>query len=219
MDKKTKTIVIVIVAVAVIGGALFGFNRWRQQRLANRILREMYGVNTGLFGGLAGGGGNVSGQIAKEIANQAAKDEAEQKKEEAKEAAKTPEDRFNETKTVALTGNTSALVKEKVEPQLNAVFGKVKPVLFSGAYLGQADSFLVSYKVSRIITSEDANSLIEEFTKIGYTVAMNSVSADGANLLFDSATATISVSYGESGEGQEIGVLYYPKAVEENVSE
>lgn len=212
MDKKTKTIVIIAVAVVVIGGAIFGYNRWRQQQLANLFLREMYGLNTGMMGGLAGGG-KISNQMAQEIANQAARDAAQQKADEAKEAAKTPADRFNETQTVSLTGAMSSLVKEKIEPQLIAVFGQVKPVIFSSSYMGQENSFLVSFKVPRVIASDDANKLVEAFTKSGYTSAMNSITADSANLLFDNDKATISISY-ENPADQEIGVLYMGKTAQ-----
>lgn len=210
MDKKTKTIVIIAVAIVVLGGAIFGYNRWRQQQLANLFLREMYGLNTGMMGGLAGGGGQISNQMAKEIADQAARDAAQQKIDDAKEAAKTPQDRFNETKAVALTGQTSSLVEQKIMPQLKAVFGQIKPVVFSSSYMGQENSFLVSFKVPRVIASDDANKLVEEFTKSGYTSAMNSISADSANLLFDNDKATISISY-ENPADQEIGVLYMGK--------
>lgn len=209
MDKKTKTIVIVVVAAVALGGAFFGYNRWRQQRLANQILANIYGINTGMMGGLTGAG-DIQGRIAQEIADQAKKDEAQQKADEAKEAAKTPEDRYNETKSVSLTGKTASLVKEQVEPQLAAVFGKIKPTLFSGAYMGQENSFLVTFKVPRVITSDDANKLVEEFAKSGYVSAMNSIGADSANLLMDSAKATISISY-ENPTDQEIGVLYVEK--------
>lgn len=213
MDKKTKTIVIAVVVVVVLGGLFYGYNRWRQQRLANQILKEMYGANTGLFGGLTNGGGKIQEQVAKEIAKQAAKDEVQQKAEEAKEAAKTPEDRFNETKSITLVGETSSLVKDIVEPRLTAVFGKIKPILFSGGYMGQKDSFLVAFKIPRVPTSEDFNKLSEEFTNNGFSVAMNSISADSANLMFDNSDATISISY-ENSTDQEIGVLYIGKITE-----
>lgn len=210
MDKKTKTIVIVVVAAVVLGGAFLGYNRWRQQRLANLFLKEMYGINSGMMGGLAGGSGKISDQLAREFADQAAKDAAQQKVDDAKEAAKTPQDKYNETKTVALSGQTASLVEAKVIPQLKAVFGDVKPILFSGAYMGQNNSFLISFKVPRVIASDDANKLVAEFTKSGYTSAMNSIGADSANLLMDSDKATISISY-ENPEDQEIGVLYVAK--------
>lgn len=212
MDKKTKTIVIVVMAVVVLGGLFYGYNRWRQQQLANQILKEMYGVNTGLLGKVAGGGA-ISNQIAQEMAKQAAQDAAQQKADEAKEAAKTPQDKFNETKSVSLTGNTASLVKEKVEPELIAVFGEIKPTLFSGGYMGSADSFLVTFKIPRVPTSEDFNKLTEEFTKNGYTASMNSVTADSAGSIFDNNEATISISY-ENSSDQEIGILYAGKAKE-----
>jgi hypothetical protein len=209
MDKKTRTIVIIVVAVVVLGGASFGYNRWRQQRLAKQILANMYGINTGMMGGLTGG--NIQERIAQEIIDQEKKDEEQQKKDEAEEAAKTPEDRYNETAAVSLTGQIAALVKAQVEPQLTAVFGKIKPTLFSNAYMGQENSFLITFKVPRVITSDDANKLVDEFTKAGYTSAMNSIGADSANLLMDSAKATISISY-ENPADQEIGVLYMEKS-------
>ncbi|HNX11127.1 MAG TPA: hypothetical protein PKI61_03210 [bacterium] len=206
MDKKTKTIVIVIVAVAVIGGLCYGFNRWRQQRLANQLLRGMYGMNTG--GGLFGGDGKISDKLARQIAEEAAKSEAEQKADEAAEAAKTPTDRYNETKPVALAGAMSSVVKEKIEPILTKVFGKIKPILFSGNYMGQDGSFLVAFTVPKVIDSEDFNKLTEEFTSDGYTVGMSSIGSDAANLIVEKDGVTISLSY-ENSEEQQIGVLYY----------
>ena len=128
MDKKTKTIVIVVLAIVVLGGLYYGYNRWRQERLAMEFLKNMYGVTGGKTPGDLTG--KLSGNIAAEIAKQTAKDEAEQKKEEAREAAKTPLDKFNETKEVSLVGKTSSVVKDMVEPKLTAIFGKIKPTLF-----------------------------------------------------------------------------------------
>lgn len=123
------------------------------------------------------------------------------------EAAKNPQNEFNKTESVNLIGSTAALVKKEVEPQLNAVFGKIKPTLFSGNYLGQTGSFLVTFKVPKVITSDDFNKLVEEFVNSGYTSAMTSIAADSGNTLLEKGDVVISVSY-ENPEEQEIGVLY-----------
>jgi hypothetical protein len=214
MDKKTKTIIIVVLAVVVVGGLYFGYNRWQQQRLAAKILKNMYGVGSGKAGDITAQiAGQLSPDMLKKMAEEAAKEEAQQKTDEEKEAAKTPEDKFNETKSVTLAGKTAPLVKDIVEPRLTAVFGKAKPTLFSGGYMGQEDSFLVSFKVPKVITDVDINKLVEEFTNNGYTVVMNSVSADAANLLFENDKSTISISY-EDPTAQEIGIIYAGKTNE-----
>jgi len=209
--KTTTTVVIVLVVVIIAGGVYYGFNRWRQQRLANQFLQQMYGVGVGDVSKLTGG---LTGDIAAEIAKEAAEQDAKDKKAAEEEAAKTPEDRFNETKEVSLTGATASIAKDKIEPILTAVFGKVKPVLFSGGYMGQEGSFLASFKVPSVPTSEDFNKLAEEFTSNGYKVVMNSVTADSGNLMLQKDNVTISVSY-ESPEDQEIGVLYIEEVASE----
>jgi len=215
MDKKIKTdgkkmnpIVIVVVAIVIIGGLYYGATRWRQQQYINQLAKLYGGGSAGLLGGLTGGGnGQISDKLLKEIADQDAKNEAEQKKEEDKEAAKTPQDKFNETKEVALTGDTSSIVKTIIESPLNAVFGKIKPTLFSGNYMGQGSSFLVVYKVPKVITSDDMNKLIGELTKNGYTVGMNSIEAEAAQIIMEKDGNSISVGY-ENPTDQEITVLY-----------
>ena len=217
MNKNTKTIIIAVVIVAVLGGLYYGYNRWRQERLVSQYLKAVYGENAGALGGLVGGlnGGTtgMSKELLAELAKQAAKDEADQKKEEIAEAAKTPEDRFDETKAVSLTGSMSSVLKSKIEPQLTAVFGKVKPTLFSNGYMGQENSFLVVYKVPVIPTSDDMNKLVEKFTAAGYVSAMNSIGADSSNLLFTKDNATVSIYY-ENSENQEVGILYMEQPTE-----
>jgi len=214
MDKKIKTdgkkmnpIVIVVVAIVIIGGLYYGTTRWRQQQYINQLAKLYGGGSAGLLGGLTGGNAGLTDQMLKDIAKEAAKEEAKQKTEEDKEAAKTPQDKFNETKEVALTGDTSSIVKTIIESPLNAVFGKIKPTLFSGNYMGQGSSFLVVYKVPKVITSDDMNKLIGELTKNGYTVGMNSIEAEAAQIIMEKDGNSISVGY-ENPTDQEITVLY-----------
>lgn len=210
--KKINPIVIVVIALVVLGGLYYGAKRWRQQQYVNQ-LAKLYGGNAGLIGNLTGGGaGGLSDQMLKDIAKEAAKEEAEQKKEEAKEAAKTPQDKFNETKEVALVGNTSSIVKATIEAPLKAVFGNIKPTLFSGNYMKQGDSYLAVFKVPRTPTSEDMNKLIDELTKSGYTTGMNTIEADAAHIIMEKDGNSLSAYY-ENSEQQEIGVLYVDESV------
>lgn len=212
MDKKTKTIVIVVLAIVVIGGLYYGINRWRQQRLANQILKEAYGVDTGgLLGKLIGGGG-ITNQIAQEIA----KEEAQQKNEEAKEAAKTPEDKYDETKATTLIGEISPVVANEIEPAMKAVFGKAKITSYGTGYMsGQSGSFGADFKVPRVVTAEDLNKLSLEFKNKGYTAISSSMEAESGSItMMKGEQATLAFSYSDSGENQEVEVLYWSLATE-----
>lgn len=213
MNKKIKTtgkkmnpVVIVVVAVVVISCLYYGAKRWRQQQYVNQ-LTKLYGGEAGLLGGLTGGNGGLNQKLIEEMAKETAKEEAKQKADDAKEAAKTPLDRFNETKTVSLTADMSSIMKETIESPLTAVFGKIKPTLFSGNYMKQGKSYLAVFKVPRQPTSEDMNKLVAELTKDGYVDAMTTIEAEAANILMDKNGNTISVYYDDPSK-QEIGVMY-----------
>lgn len=216
MDKKSITIVVIIVAVLVVaGGVYYGVNRWRQERLAAQILQEVYGVNTG--GGLLNkltGGGTVANQVAQEMAKEAAKEEAQQKLDEAKEAAKTPEDKYNETKAVALVGAASPVVADEIEPAVKAVFGKTKIISYGTGYMmGQSGSFGVGFKVPRVVTAEDLNKLSLELQNKGYTVLTNAVESEsGSVTLMKGEGSSMTFSFSENGENQEVEVLYWQLA-------
>jgi hypothetical protein len=209
--KKTNPVVIVVIALVVLAGLYYGAKRWRQQQYVNQ-LTKLYGGEAGLLGGLTGGNGGLSQKMIEELAKEAAKNEAQEKADEAKEAAKTPLDRFNETKTVDLTPTFSSMLKSTVEGPMTAVFGKIKPTLFSGNYMKQGDSFLVVYKVPRQPTSADMNKLVEEFAKDGYIDAMSTIEAEAANLLMEKDGNTLSIYY-EDPSKQEVGILYVDQSI------
>jgi len=204
--KKMNPIVIVVIAVVVIGALYYGATRWRQQQYVKQ-LTKMYGGDAGLLGNLTGGNSGLTDQMIKDIAKESAKEEAKQKEEEAKEAAKTPQDKFNETKEVALVGGTSSILKTTIESPLKAVFGNIKATLFSGNYMKQGDSYLAVFKVPKAPTSEDINKLVGELTKNGYVSGMNTIEADAAHIIMEKDGNSLSVYY-ENPENQEITVLY-----------
>jgi len=198
MDKKTKTIVIVIIAVIAIGGIGYGFNRYRQQRLAQKMISSLYG------------NGTVSNQVASEIAKEFVKQEAKDKADEAKEAAKTPADHYNETAEVVSAGEVSPVLNSIIKPKIEAVFGKAKLTVYSNGFMGGAGSFMASFKTPKLVTADDLKQLIKKFTDDGYTVAYDTTEATSANVMLEKGGAYISCGYDNGGESQEISISYIP---------
>lgn len=205
-----KTIIVVLVVIVVVGGLCLGVNRWRQQRVANQILKGIYGVDAGLLNKITGGSG-ISDQVAQEITKEIVKEELQQKNDEKREAAKTPEDKYNETKSTTVIGEISPIVIDEIEPAIKAVFGKTKITSYGTGFMsGQSGSFGANFKVPRVITAEDLNKLSLELKNNGYTVMSSSVESDSGNVtLMKGEESTMSFSYSGNGEDQEIEVLYW----------
>jgi hypothetical protein len=218
-NKNTKTIIIVVVVLLIVGGVYYGYNRWRQQRVAMQILQGMYGLDAGkTLGGLVTGGGNaITGDVLKKIAEEEAKDELKRLDEEKKEAAKTPEDRFNETEETSVIGSVSSVLKSDIEPVLNSVFGKIKMTSYGTGYmLAQNGSFGANFKVPRVVTANDLSKISEEFEGKGFTVMSSSVESGSGELsLMKGETTSITVSFSDNGENQEIEILYWDMSSEE----
>ncbi|MFA6170971.1 MAG: hypothetical protein WCW77_02760 [Patescibacteria group bacterium] len=184
MDKKT--IIIIAITVVVLGGAYYGYNRWRQQQLANQILKQMYGINTGggILDKMTGAGGNISGQMAQEIAKIAAKEEAKQKEDEKKEAAKTPQDRYNETEEVAAYDAASKAAAGEAKEIIEKVFGSAK---LTGAntnnYTDQSTSYsIMEFKISRLATGADLGALSKALADKGLPVIQSGISDKSATV-------------------------------------
>ncbi len=183
MDKKTKTIAVVVVAVIVVGGLYYGINRWRQQRLVNQYLKGVYGLNTGLLGGL-NGSGNVPDQVAKEIAKEMAKEEAKQQIDEAKEASKSPEDIYDDTKEMATYDANSKALADEVKKIMENAFGKVKLTSIStGFYGGVSGSGAVEFKLDHLTTGNDLGALSKAFTDAGFQVMQSGMEDKSASLM------------------------------------
>ncbi|OGF20733.1 hypothetical protein A2316_02580 [Candidatus Falkowbacteria bacterium RIFOXYB2_FULL_38_15] len=183
MDKKTKTIIVVVLVVGVIGGLYYGVNRWREQRLANQILKEAYGLNTGVLGGLLGG--SVQEKIAKEMAKEAAKNELQQAEDEAKEAAKTPEDRYDETEEMATYDDNSKFAADEARKIIEKVFGKTKLVsVYSNAYGSENSvSSMMEFKISRLATGADLSALNKALTDKGLPIIQSGIADKTATVM------------------------------------
>ena len=206
MNNK-KTIIIVIVAVVVVAGAYFGYNRWRQQRLANQIMQEVYGVNTGgLLGKITGtGGGNIVQEIAKEAAKQDALDEAQRQKDEAAEAAKTPEDKYNDAAVMETYDANSKAVADEGMAIVESVFGKAKLAAISTAYITTVPgSGVMSYMVPRVTTGADIAAFSKALTNNGLQIMQSGVDNTSAVIMAGNDTGSYMIGF-EIG-GQEVSM-------------
>lgn len=194
-----KTIIIIIVSLAVIGGVYYGFNRWRQQRLANQILKEVYGVNAGILGKLTGGG-NIQEQIAKE----AAKEEAQQNADEAKEAAKTPEDKYNEIEEVATYDANSKATVNEIKSILDKIFGKTKLTSAAADVYGSTAISTMDFEIARLTTGDDLNALNKALTDKGWPIVRSMIDNKSAVIMAGSDETGVYAFSFEIG-GQTIG--------------
>lgn len=206
MDKKTKTIVAVVLAVVVIGVAAYGYNRWRQQQIANQILKSVYGVNTGLLGGLTGGGGKIQEQVANELAKQVVADEAKQKADEAREAAKTPEDKYNETKEMATYDAGSAAAVSEVRGIMEKAFGKAKLAsYYSNNYGGSTNNSVMEFKIARLTTGADMGALTKVLTDKGLAIIQSGISDKTVTIMAGNEQTAV-YSFGFEVDAQTVSV-------------
>ena len=179
MNKKT---IIIILAIIVVIGGVYGVNRWRQQRLTNQILKDIYGVNTGGFLGniTNSGGSTISTKIAQELAKEAAKEKAE----EAKEAAKTPEDKYKETKEMSTYDTNSKAIADDAKNIVEKVFGKAKLTSIStNVYSGyMTGSGAAEFKIARLATGNDLGVLSKLLTDKGLPTLQSGISNTTAEI-------------------------------------
>lgn len=209
MNNK-KTIIIVIVAVVVVAGAYYGYNRWRQQRLANQILQEVYGVNAGgLLGGITGGGGNIAQEIAKEAARQDALDEAQQRED----AAKTPEDKYNVATAMETYDANSKALADDGKSIVESVFGKAKLTAISTAYMVMTPgSGMMSYMVPRATIGTDIAAFSKALTDRGLEIMSSGVDNTSALIMAGNDAGSYVITF-EMGE-QEVSMTIMKNTTE-----
>lgn len=207
MDKKMKTIIIVVLVIVVGGGLFYGINRWRQQRLANKILKEVYGVNTGLLGKITGNSG-IANQIAQEKANE----EARQQADEAKEAAKTPEDRYNETEEMATYDAGTKAVADEAKQIVEKVFGKAKLTSISNANYGTDVGVygVAEFTISRPTTGADLGALNKELTDKGLPIIQSGIENKSAGVMAGTDAAVYTFGFEIGGQIIDVTIRKAP---------
>jgi len=178
-NNKTKTVIIVLVAVLVAGGAYYGYNRWQQQRLVNQYYQMLY-----------------------------AKQEATNAADEAEEAVKTPQDKFGEAEEAFLSGNVSALFDQVGKSEINAVFGGSKIIASTIGYYG-TEGFAIQVMVPKKVTAEDFDALVNKFTDQGYQSAYGEITSDTGMIALQKEDGTmLTLAFDTTSDEQAITVMY-----------
>lgn len=215
-NKKTITIVVIVLAVVVIGsGAYYGYNRWHQQRILNDYYQALYGTNApgmmaGLLGGATTGGlsADAINELAKLQAEEDAKQEAEDAANEKEEAAKTPEDKFNEAEAAYLTSSVSPLFDQVAKANVEAIYGKYKIIASTIGYYGTA-GFAVQVMVPEKITAESFDKLTQKFVEQGYVSSYGEIeNSTGIMMLGKDDGTTITLSFDTDSDEQGITIMY-----------
>lgn len=205
MNKNKVLIpVVVILAVAILAGGYWMWQRWQAERAAEQLLRGWATL------------GGLSGKEAEDYAKQmkALEDSGvwgdSTGGEEEKE--KTPEEKFNATEEIGLEVSFVSNAKSNIGPIISEAFGDVKISSYLNNYLGMGEnSGMVSFMVKRATTAGDLTKLTSAFTSRGFTVITSGVSEGDASLMVskDNAQYTVSYTVGE----QEVGVIIFTEEV------
>ncbi|MBI5072051.1 hypothetical protein HZB93_04175 [Candidatus Falkowbacteria bacterium] len=199
MNKNKALIpVIVVLAVAVLAGGYWMWQRWQAERAAEQLLRG-WATLGGLSGkeaedyakqlqGLGGAGAGVTGG--------------------GEEREQTPEEKFNATEELQADIPFVTKAKNDIGPIISEVFGDIKLSSYLNNYLGMGeDSGMVQFTIKRGATASDLNKLSSAFTSRGFTVITSGVSGSEASLMLSKGNSQYTVTY-ESG-GQEIVVVIF----------
>jgi len=190
--KIDKKIIIIISAVLIIIVGLYCFNKWHEQNVLRQVVKDMYGIDI-------------------KDKDLEALNKFGQNNNEQPEVNKTPEEKYNETKEASLAGKISPAFTDELKPEVIKVFGKAKTMAYGKGYYGYEGSFMTSFKVPKVITSQDLAKLEEDYSKIGYETQMNEVSANAGSLTMSKNEAdTIMFSY--DGEGSQDLIVWYTPA-------
>ncbi|MHB8831338.1 MAG: hypothetical protein ACYC44_04480 [Patescibacteria group bacterium] len=207
MDKKTTTIVIIVVAVLIVGGgAYYAYYRWQQQRMVSQVFKELYGVDLSKVSGQTG----IQGKVAEEIAKEMAKEEVAQRQEAAREAAKTPEDRYNETQSVAAYDDVSKGVSSEAQAIVEKVFGKAKLVGYSSGFYGMSNdknSGASTFKIARLTTAADVGALNKYFTDKGLQIISSGVDNQEAMVMAGNDTEQYIVGFNINEQDVNVSIL------------
>lgn len=203
MNKNKMFIpIIVVLAVVVLAGGYWAWQRWQAQRAAEQILKswaalgglsgkdaEEYAKQLQGLGGNAGLGGETTGGGTEE-------------------AAQTPEQIYNAAEEVDATNALVLNAKSEIKPILAEIFGGAKLTQYLNNYMGMGEgSGMVQFTLKRMVASGDGNKLTAALTAAGYTIAASGKSEGTTSVTAEKDSKQYNFTFDD--ETQEISVIVF----------
>lgn len=200
MNKNKALIpIVVVLAVAVLAGGYWAWQRWQAERAAQELLR-----NWATLGGLSGKDADDYAKQIQALENSGLLNESTG----GEERAETPEEKFRATEEIQVDSAFVRKANNDIGPIIEEVFGEVKLSSFLNNYLGLGeDSGMVQFTVKRTATSSDINKLSSAFTSRGFTIITSGFADDSGSLMATKDEAQYTLTYDK--DGQEITVVIF----------
>jgi len=201
MSKNKALIpIVVVLAVAVLAGGYWAWQRWQAERAAQQLLRSW-----ATLGGLSG---KEAEDYAKQV--QALEDSGVWGGSTGggEEREQTPEENFKATEELQVDSPFVKKAQNDIGPIISEVFGDIKLSSFLNNYLGMGeDSGMVQFTVKRATASSDLNKLSSAFTNRGFTVITSGIESGSSTLMVSKENSQYTITY-ENGE-QEVAVVIF----------
>lgn len=201
MSKNKALIpVIVVLAVAVLAGGYWTWQRWQAQRAAEQLLRGW-----ATLGGLSG---KEAEDYAKQLQGLEGFGAGNEVAGGGEEREQTPEEKFNATEEIQADSAFVRKANDEIGPIIREVFGEIKLSSFLSNYFGMGEnSGMVQFTVKRVATSGDINKLGSAFTSRGFTVITSGFAEGSGSLMATKGETQYTLTYDK--DSQEITVIIF----------
>lgn len=188
--------VIVVLAVAVLAGGYWAWQRWQAERTAQQFLKGWAAL-----GGLSGREAEDYAKQLQGLANESAGGGTE-------ETAQTPEQIYNATEEVDMANQFVKDTNTEVQPILAQVFGGAKLTEYLSNYFGMGEgSGMAQFTLKRMVASGDGNKLTTALTGDGYTILSSGKSDNTTSVIAEKNGKQYTFSFDD--ETQEITVVIF----------
>jgi hypothetical protein len=171
-NKNNKTtIIIAIAAILVIGIGYTAFSRWRAERTAQNVLKNL-GIEAG---GQMALGNTPTGDEGKEL---------------------TPAEIFANAESQEIGDSTHKAIADEVGGIIKAVYGDYKLSSFVSGYMGMnSGSGIFQYTLPKLVAISDAGSIAKEMENRGLKIITNIQQNDAASIMAQKGNFTYTIGF------------------------
>lgn len=187
--------VIVVLAVVVLAGGYWAWQRWQAERTAQQFLKGWAAL-----GGLSGREAEEYAKQLQALANESAESEVEE--------AQTPEQAYNAAEEVSMADKFVQDTNTEVQPILAQVFGGAKLTEYFSNYFGMGEGTgMAQFTLKRMVASGDGNKLTTALIGSGYTIISSGKSGDTTSVMAEKNSKQYTFSFDD--ETQEIAIVVF----------